>query len=318
MTESAAFDKSSLNSFLGERESLRRQLTESGNSRKIASQFTQMREISLFAGSPKCYIPGSSLKGAIRTAIISELIQRGDIPLDRNSATLKNELAQGFNINSRDNRFFKNLLISDSDELCPDDMGVAGVAIYSQDSRVGDRAGDRVRRPSGSQQTSDTYCEILMWDSNFKFEIKLRKEAMTSNYINVSSIKQLLEIVDRFYRKVWDKEAQNRSDARRNSKAIVEFYREPPNNAYLLRIGFGSGQLSTSILVDYQKRFNGQDKALRQGRVYKQRFIEETGRDLRTRAPYPFTAKSAKATDGENEMQLPLGWVLIPKDGNFD
>lgn len=315
MTKAAGESHESLHSFLNQHQSLRQTLRKIGREvpDRILSQearLAKIREIRLFAGSPECYIPGSSIKGAIRTAIISELINQGKIPLMQNTDQLKKELMQGFALNSRDNEFFKNLLVSDSAILPEKDFGVASVEIYA---RTEGRRNDRGRQQE--KPATDTYCELLLWDSEFEFEIKLRTGALGRTDISVSSVKDLLEIVDRFNRKIWKKEKQMRSDPRRNSKAIIDFYAAEPKDCYLMRLGFGSGQPATSILLDYQEKYKGQDRNMRQGRVYSERFVRETGKDLRDRTPYPFTAKSAVASDGEEEEQMPLGWVTITKHG---
>ena len=304
MTKAAEDNRESLHSFLQKHNSAKAKLYS--KTRLVPETLMRtVREIRLFCGSPRCYVPGSSIKGAIRTALISRQIAAGKIPLEKNPLKLKQDLLEGFKLDSKDNQFFKNLIIRDTKFMDDKNLGVATVTIYSQDSR------DRQRTHS-NQKCADTFCEVVLWDTEFEVEVCLRKE---SNQYGVTSIEDMLTKADQFYRRLWQKEQFNRQDPKRNSDGVVDFYTDaaliPPRDCYLLRLGYGSGQGGTSILIDYQEKFKGDDAVLRQGAVYKGN--DPKAMQRRTRTPYPYTAKSATATDGDTVIEMPLGWVTIAK-----
>ena len=117
-------------------------------------------------------------------------------------------------------------------------------------------------------------------------------------------IKELLEFADKFYREVWRQEVANRQKTKDND--LLDYYENDdfvvPDDKYLLRIGFGSGQLATSILMEYKKLHND-DSGLRVGPTYR------TNNELKKRDPYPYTAK---AVDLGNTYD-PFGWVVVDK-----
>ena len=141
----------------------------------------------------------------------------------------------------------------------------------------------------------DLYCEVLKARSNFAFEV-IEKTTSTMQFPTI------LKIADEFYRKIWDIEKVNRELS--NDKDIASFYKDyqPPENKFLLRLGFGSGQLATSILTNYKEKF-GTDQPLRIGPAYKKSTKKND------RVPYPYTAKSACT----NQVYEPMGWVIIDK-----
>ena len=84
------------------------------------------------------------------------------------------------------------------------------------------------------------------------------------------------------------------------------FYKDKlpdPDKYYLLRCGFGSGQLSTSILLKY-KNLTKDDSKLKNGRSYK------NGNDPYFNYEYPVSTKTICMSDN---TEIPIGWIKINK-----
>lgn len=271
----------------------------------------KVMNLKLFAGSPNCYIPGSSVKGALRTAFIDANLGRMPYELEQ----LRDRLNDTMQPNSSDSeQIFRHIIVTDSKNIPADNLAIASVSIYSG---------------SGG----DSYAEVLLCKKDFELLIAARESKLENPAI--PNLKQLLEYADQFYRRVWNDCAKSREQIYRDEgleKDIADFYKDspPPNDHYLLRVGYGSGQTATSVLLKYRNQHNA-DRELRTG-VYK------SNPDKLNRRPYPYTAKSAVAaapvvpvlgqmqpmsgyssaarsthniTPGERK---PLGWVIISKN----
>lgn len=325
MVEAADDPGGSLHSCLRSRDQLtRRRLASSYRMlpdylAKIDEDERDIRLLRLFAGSPKCYVPGSSIKGALRTAYMSDRVHRSkdkQAIFARDAAddmvSFRNfqfNISRPFrDLRSLDNDLFQNIIVRDTSTFKDKDMGIAGVSIYAR-QRVSHR-GD-VKRVLPSDE--DEYCEVILCQSKFEIELVIRTERLRNK--PVKSAADLLETADRFYRRVWDFEKLNQGELKRRRSDVADFYMDdgtkPSDDFYLLRMGYGSGQHGTSLLIDYKDHYGSEygdlsDVPLRHPSLYRRT------PKLKTRMPYPYTARAA-AAGGVSERQ-PLGWIVISKD----
>lgn len=285
---------------------------------KIDQDARQIRNLKLFSGSPRCYVPGSSIKGALRTAYMSDRVSRSKDKqaifareVGDESVSFKNfqfNIGRPFrDLRSLDNDLFQNIIVRDTTSFSEKDIGIAGINIYAR------------QRPNlqgekkGPLADEDEYCEVILCQSKFEIEIALRTEKLRNKPIK--SAVDLLETTDRFYRRVWEFEKTNQSELKRRKSDVSEFYMDegtkPPDDCYLLRMGHGTGQHGTSLLIDYKEHYtaehgNAADAPLRHPSIYRK------NPRLKTRTPYPYSARAA-AGGGVSERQ-PLGWIVIAKD----
>lgn len=333
LTKAAEDSSSSLHKFLSEHpdKGLAPRLAKQHSQRALPGQLRNankmsISELKLMPGSPSAYIPGSSVKGALRTAYLVDQFKREQINIpprpNQKSREYLSALKRAVNrqftdFNSPENKIFQHILVCDSPVIDPKYLGVAKVGSPSDSLSGGGKRGPQHQNKS----QAEIYCEVLLSECPLKIEISTRPYK-TNDYHHFS-IKKLLELADKFYREVWELEKEFRNSGPRQDEDLKYFYNDkdlqPPTDSYLLRIGFGSGQLATSILSSYKKRYEREfgaaaDEPLRNGPIYR------TREDLLRRQPYPFSAKRALADDGivdergnpENVGQ-PLGWIIIPK-----
>jgi CRISPR type III-A-associated RAMP protein Csm5 len=286
---------------------------------KADEEDRQIRMLRLLTGSPKCYLPGSTIKGALRTAYMSDRVNRSKdkqaiFARDANDEMVSFKNFQ-FNIGrpfrdlrSLDNDLFQNVLVRDTATFKDKDIGIAGVNIYAR-QRTSQRGETKRVIPSDE----DEYCEVVLCQSKFEIEMVLRTERLKNKPIK--SVVDLLETADRFYRRVWTYEKTNQGQLKRRRGDVADFYMddgtEPSDEYYLLRMGYGTGQPGTSLLIDYKEFYQTEytdtaDVPLRHPSVYRR------NPKLKTRMPYPYTARAA-AAGGVAERQ-PLGWIVIAKD----
>ncbi|MBZ0187126.1 MAG: type III-A CRISPR-associated RAMP protein Csm5 [Candidatus Obscuribacterales bacterium] len=329
MTKAAEDQSSSLHKFLSQHpdRSLSTQLSKGDSKRTLPPQLragnkSKILMLKLMTGSPSVYIPGSSVKGALRTAYLVNQLKNGKISLPdrrRNSRgdkgyldALKRSVNAQFNeMRSPENQLFQHILIADSKVFDESKLGIAKVEAASGGAS---QRGNRAHSGRGGQkQQLDIYCEVLRSEMEFELEFAARVEKIDKSLIR--PIETLLEIADKFYRSVWDEEKQARVGERQNQD-LGDFYadQEPPEDGYLIRLGYGSGQMSTSMLVPYREKYRNEfekyaDEPLRTGPIYRKR------PELLDRSPYPFTAKCALADDGyEDPVGQPMGWIVISKE----
>lgn len=335
LTEAAAQDPSgSLQKFLRVFEpndsNLPSRLCTAGGMRTLPSaagdvpaEFRTIRRLRLFIGSPNCYIPGSSIKGALRSAYLAEQIaasnyQSDFLPREANAddftnlRALRERLQKTFRANADDTRLFENLIVRDSQALESSKLGVASISLFGSRKRPSQSADGK----SKPVKDSDEYAEVVLARAQFKLEIVLR--TCRKYALPLTDLRELLEIADRFYRKVWAAELEHQEILAADNKGVrdlFEFYRNEqmkvPGDYYLLRVGYGGGQMAHSILLPYRQFYEKQyaqaaDHPLRHSLLYSRRRPE-----LKQRSPYPFSARSALA--GDVSSWIPLGWIAISK-----
>ena len=329
LTKAASDNSLSLHKFLAQHpdQTLAKRLSKPHSNRKLPPQLragnrTKISELRMMPGSPNVYIPGSSIKGALRTAYLVKEIQEGKIVLPQRpkqdeseyKKTLKKEINRQFtDLNSPENKFFQNILISDSKTLDEEKLGIARVGSPSDENNR--QGGPRPQMRGSQSQQVEVFCEVLLSQFTFDFEVSARASLTDGNL--KSPVKYLFETADQFYRDIWIEEKQLRTVGLRQDPRLLNFYSNeemtPPTDCYLLRLGYGSGQLATSILKPYRDHYKKDfgdeaDRPLRTGPIYRKK------PDLLTRQPYPFSAKCALADDGLDQPEAQaMGWVLIPK-----
>ncbi|HEY9784774.1 MAG TPA: type III-A CRISPR-associated RAMP protein Csm5 [Candidatus Obscuribacterales bacterium] len=334
LTDAADDDKGSLYSFLmrhpdkslgarlGEDTRVLPQEVARSNEKK-----RKLRQCRLFTGSPKCYIPGTSVKGALRTAYLSHQIATDRNKKDwlprspqftdkDNLRSLQTPIMRQFNdIGSRENKLFQHVIVRDTRRFGNNDIGIATVDIYAPPPN-----GKGRRDQHQSQQSKDDiYCEVILSEIPFEVQLILRKSELQESPID--SVEKLLDVADKFYRRVWEREKLARISHDRQNPRLKAFYNDPgfqpPDDHYLLRLGWGSGQHATSVLMDYREFYaqslgTQADTPLRVGPSYN----KPSGHRLKERQPYPFSAKCALANDnddGDPNKGQPLGWVIVSK-----
>jgi len=195
------------------------------------------------AGRP--YIPGSSIKGAIISALIYQALKEiaGNETLDLNQRTHYTELldkaysrlSKDSHINLQKNRFLNLLSVSDSNLLKPEDCLQAEVC--------------QVIGAKTKGQIPVCY-ECLKEGVTLDFELK----SVNCKY----SEKQILDICHEFYNKVAAREGVNSGQ-----------------ESYLLRLGQGSSRYAVSLLI-LAEELNIRSYGLKPART-KKRLIRGSG-----------------------------------------
>lgn len=283
----------------------------------VKEEERSIRRLRLFNGSPRCYIPGSSIKGAIRTALLSADIMNATskeeyLPRDpsvddfTNLKMLRERMARTFRANASETRYFQNIIVRDTAALEADKMGIASVSIFAPEHET------RTSR----NRNSDEYAEVALSDATVELSLTLRAARMSEGS---KDIWEILKRVDHFYRRIWEEERLIQLALQKQNKAtqdLLDFYNDEnktvPDDCYLLRMGYGAGQLTNSVLLDYREHYEktlskNADAPLRHSFLYTRKRP-----DLKKRTPYPFTSRSALA--GSELKRQPLGWIAISKD----
>lgn len=303
----------------------------SSQMQEAAFQARSIRNLRLFVGSPDCYLPGSSIKGAVRTAFLASRIEsskhKNEIFCRRkesddftNCRALRESLNGTFKANSEQTRLFENLILRDSSKIPYSSMSIACISLYGS-AKPRKRQGTNLRaaQGAGSFSDGDEYAEVLQAGSQFEFELVLR--TCRSSKLPIEEPEDLLEAADAFYRRIWQQERLNQeilAEQKKGQPEILDFYKssllsnsdgkEP--GSYLLRVGYGSGQMSQSVFLPYKDHFAAEygqasDSPLRHAQLYRK------NPKLKERQPYPYTARSALAAS--SERWLPMGWLLLQK-----
>lgn len=171
--------------------------------------------------SGNVFVPGSSVKGSILSAMFYEVLKKKDNrelkDMLSNAKRYDELLGYVFDNFSKKELPIKNkkfsswLRVSDSDLKCPENVLELRTARV-----VGSRRGGQL----------PVLYETLKPGAKFDLEI----ECLNVRY----TLQEILEITDSFYRKVWEKDDPETS---------------PPPDKYLIRLGQGSTNYSTSLLI---------------------------------------------------------------------
>ena len=248
----------------------------------LDDEVQSVRNISLFTSqNNRYYIPGSSIKGSLRTAIVvKDLVNRFPDNGHELEKAVKNlsryeqgEINKSTSIISQT---FQRLIVEDS-YLKFEDMGIGQIKYLSKEN----------------EDENFDLKEVFLGESSFM--INLTEKEYLYKDEGLSSFMRILEEASEFYKRSWNELYQ------RSSGSVLDDFYSSNNDlvrgsGYLLRVGYGSGQLSNSILLDWQEEglddsylYNGQAAKLkRQG-------IEN----------YPSSCRSSNG--------MPMGWILVEK-----
>ncbi len=188
----------------------------------------------------KPYIPGSSIKGAIRTAVLNHL-DKGNV--DKFIKDKKNsKLYEGFIISATDKKDynytynmskdpFRSLKIRDT-EL---PSGCTEFMLVSNYKKVN----------SDLEKTSITIIkEVIKPETEVDVEFVLDKNVKTKVKLDIDLI---LEASDKFYKEVLISEKERLFKNNKGIKEIYEKIFDEVKGGYLLRIGFNSGFESITL-----------------------------------------------------------------------
>ncbi len=185
----------------------------------LENNFTRVKEFIKSAG--RVFIPGSSLKGAILSAV---LWKKGvekviNYLYDKLQEDLLGEISE---VNQK--KFSKWLMVSDSDLKAPkNNLEISLSRVY------GGKKDDGI----------PVLYETIKVGTIFELEIKTSLD----NYYRFGKLKEeeILKYVDEFYKKLYEKE-KTKSPIKQNLPEI-------PKDGYLIRIGQGCTVYSTSYLL---------------------------------------------------------------------
>ncbi|MHA1401867.1 MAG: type III-A CRISPR-associated RAMP protein Csm5 [Candidatus Heimdallarchaeaceae archaeon] len=202
----------------------------------------------------KLYVPGSSIKGAILSALVNtaltdiiELSQSFETFLEKAIHNKKdiNDIIIGLTIEwlrdkdevvekymeldekakkeLKSKRFEQWLQVSDTNLVSPEKYGVIRI----------------IERKGGSGAPPPILVESLRNNKELLFEMNLLREDQKVE------LKEILEICDSYYRKQFEEEVEWLKE--REIKPIIKLP-EKKNGEYLIRVGFGSGNRAISII----------------------------------------------------------------------
>jgi len=215
----------------------------------------------------RVFIPGSSLKGAMLSGLIyNEAIKRrikDKEELERIfETTIGNLSIVG------ENQFARYLDVTDTQPKFPEDvLEISFINIKKKNNSIQQVIIFEILKPS------------------VKFTCEMRTSIDGFYKFGIVSEKEILKMVDKFYRKVYEKE---------KNSSFNPTMPKIPENGYLLRIGQGSGVLSTSYLL-IAEEFGIRNYAIQRLPKFLSPLIP---------GKYP---DSKKLT----QDNIPLGWVIV-------
>jgi len=186
--------------------------------------------------SGRPYIPGSTLKGAIRTTLL----------FNHNRGFSKGEIYV-FDINTR--MELSNLLISDTNPLSMEDLIVLRTGRYNLAEDIEDR---------------DTIYESINKSTDFEFKIKIKNTTDEEfGYLNDDNLEGLFSIINKFYQEAIQREIDVlEKNISPQIQKILDFYYYLNNeikdaiankDAAILRIGGGKTYFEGSIGLGLEK-----------------------------------------------------------------
>lgn len=257
------------------------------------------------------YIPGSSLKGALRTCIFREAFRQKNQPLDvtrlnrsRNWAaqSLENELLSSTAPNrgqSPNYSLLRALQVADSDPVEAQALVLAQAKVFG----VGNvKASINVEclRPDTVLKTTLTIDEYLFTDSQASQKLRLGEQ---QNWIkNLRSlINQQAETRVKQEINFYEKRGNNLAGD--FYKTLLTAMPDMPDNRFLLQVGWGGGWdnktlsflLPEEVKADVVEKYN----------------LARNGFD-RGETMFPRTRRAVSRGEGEQAQPIrPLGWMLV-------
>jgi CRISPR-associated protein Csm5 len=247
------------------------------------------------------YIPGSSLKGAIRTAYIFDyydkninkligILKDNSIPpFKKGSAVVENAIGR-----IKDD-FFKHLLITDSNIISPENFEFINTIRYNtNDARIGKKS-NNIPEPK----------ESLKKDSEFKMELTIKKD-FPKNF------EEIKNMCNKFSKTIAEFEVNNKYLPKETSQFYNNLLDNIKNNdnSFYLALGSGSSYLSKTIYLLLWKHDKGNSKGYL--KIMKNLFERERNPNLRK------SWKSARHFSEfprtrviETNKEIPIGWIKI-------
>jgi len=224
----------------------------------------------------KPYIPGSSVKGAIRTAYLN-FLKRGTQSLSekRRADLVEGELLKAI-VKGKDDRPrfaidkdpFRAIKVKDVSLLNNSTFFAEVINHNKKDNRI---------NPTNIQILSEvTYSKLVGKSITFELEISLDKKVLSHQDSGINSvhkgitIEKILKACDNFYKDALKEERDKFLKNTIGGEAIGKAYQQILDNAkdsYLLRLGWGSGLISMTISEDLRIENNyGKSKHLVNGK----------------------------------------------------
>ncbi|MCL0035205.1 type III-A CRISPR-associated RAMP protein Csm5 [Thermodesulfovibrionales bacterium] len=206
---------------------------------KIAEELNRLTIYPFIRTLNKPFIPGSSIKGAIRTAIIAQLA--GDGITERNARNLEaTTLKYGI---KQQNDPFRAVKISDS--------------ILSEDSTIIDEIVTVTQRGQIKTIREITSSQFTAGKTEFNFEIRIDKELLEKNKdIKVKlDIESIATACNSFYKEILIPAEIKYFSANPTLKSMYERLAsiKTSEKSFLLRLGWGQGKNSISLNLKTQR-----------------------------------------------------------------
>lgn len=283
-----------------------------------------IKEVSSFMKDPfgNFFIPGSSLKGCLRNAIINYLIFQQNTKDNLYKELLENKNPQINNyttLGENDAKYdlFKYIVVRDSNSIATDNFGVCQIKVKSKKGK------DFI--PKGY----DIFAECLLPNNkNIAIEffidipsinLMFDKERNHYNYEQISNnLKKIITNKDMFiksllgYSEILLREQLSfLNSVQQKTYSIPDEIKRKKDNEILLQIGYGTGSLSKTITVlfsnnDRNEIANKLNWGKRKRKDGKDFVYDET-------MPYPKSRKLS-ASKGNFQPTLPMGWFKLEVD----
>ncbi len=207
--------------------------------------------------SGKAYIPGSSIKGAIRTAM---LFSKSPKPLADTWDIEKSV----FKYNNPQNDPFRILKISDSPQLSSDEMCVYNVRTFTKKEKFSSSGYNMIIEATNSDYTDKSM--VASHDIKFDKELKMQGEFQISAENLVSSCNEFYESVISKELKFYESSSISFAYERYEqlAKTLSEVKKE---GSFILRLGWGSGFDSVTINLARSKPENKISRRLIHGEI---------------------------------------------------
>lgn len=247
------------------------------------------------------YVPGSSIKGAIRTAYIFDYYDKnfdklvkilGNNSIDDNKKG--NEIVKRA-IGNIQNDFFKYLLITDSNIIGPENFEFVNTIRYNtKDAKTGKKS-NTIPEPK----------ETLKKGSEFEMELTIKKDFP-------KDFEEIKNMCNKFSKTIAEFETKNKY----LPEETLKFYNnlldsiKNDNNSFYLALGSGSGYLSKTIYLLLWK--NDRGNTIGYLKTIKKIFERERNPNLRKSwksARHYLDFPRTRTIDVNKK--IPLGWVKI-------
>lgn len=211
-----------------------------------------LKEIHAFVRTPdgKPYIPGSSIKGALRTALLTMMVLKND----NRSAALPTPQAdrKGYAMAALEGQYLNKLRLSTNDAV---NSILRGISI-SDSSPISNEAiilcGKYDASPSGYVHKINLCRECIRPSSEIRFKLTL-DTSVTKDAITIETIKQAIREFDRFYCETYLKSFKQPESPNRLSPDCISGQYAP----YYIILGGGAGYFSKTIAYQYLGKENG-------------------------------------------------------------